>query len=86
MHRKLKIMIARWLAHRIDKRTRELRRSVRDYNRIQWHRIHAADRRVRGLRLYAAWSSLEKATADYGRIVPLEPSSFVEQPTNTKAA
>jgi hypothetical protein len=86
MHRKLKIMIARWLAHRIDKRTRRLRRSVRDYDRIQWHGIHAADRRVRGLRLYAAWSSLEKATPNYGRIVPLEPSSYVEQHTNTKAA
>lgn len=58
-HRKLKYMIARWLARRIETQTRWLRRSLRDYERVR--RVIAADRRERGLRLYAAWSLKEKA-------------------------
>ena len=44
------------LAGRIETRTRRLRRALRDHQRAELHRIRAADRRVRGLRLYAAWS------------------------------
>ena len=44
-------MMASWLARRIETQTRRLRRSLRDYERVQWRRIHAADRRARGLRL-----------------------------------
>jgi hypothetical protein len=66
-NRKLKVMIARWLAHRIEMRTRRLRRSLRDYDRIQWHRIHAADHCARGLRLYAAWSFKENAATHCGK-------------------
>ena len=85
MHRKLKVMIARWLARRIEKQTRRLRRSLRDYDRVQWRRIHAADRRARGLRLYAAWSFKEKAAMNYGTIVPLQPPYCVEKQANRKA-
>jgi hypothetical protein len=85
-NRKLKVMIARWFAHRIEMRTRRLRRSLRDYDRIQWRLIHAADRRARGLRLYAAWSFKQKAAEDCGIIVPLEPPLRVEQQANRKSA
>ena len=84
MHRKLKVMIARWLARRIETQTRRLRRSLRDYDRVQWRRIHAADRRARGLRLYAAWSLKEKAAMNYGTIVPLQPPYCVEEQANRK--
>ena len=85
MNRTLKVMIARWLARRIEKQTRRLRRSLRDYDRVQRRRIHAADRRARGLRLYAAWSSKEKAAMNYGTIVPLQPPYCVEEQANRKA-
>lgn len=74
MHRKLKVIIARWLARRIEVRARRLRRSLRDFDRAQWLQIHAAERRARGLRLYAAWSFKEKE-ANYGAIVPWQPLS-----------
>jgi hypothetical protein len=86
MHRKLKVMIARWLARRIETQTRRLRRSLRDYDRVQWRRIHAADRRARGLRLYAAWSLKEKAAMNYGTIMPLQRPHCVEEQANRKAA
>jgi hypothetical protein len=85
MHRKLKVKIARWLARRIETQTRRLRRSLRDYDRFQWRRIHAADRRARGLRLYAAWSFKEKAAMNYRTIVPLRPPYSVEEQANRKA-
>jgi len=85
MQRKLKVMIARWLARRIETQTRRLRRSLRDYDRIQWRRIHAADRRARGLRLYAAWSFKEKAAINSQTIVPLPPPYCVEEKANRKA-
>jgi hypothetical protein len=56
MHRKVKVLIARWLASHIESRTRRLRRALRDHQRAELRRIRAADRRARGLRLYAAWS------------------------------
>ena len=86
MNRTLKVMIARWLACRIETQTRRLRRSLRDYERVQWRRIHAADRRARGLRLYAAWSLKEKAAMNYGTIAPLQRPHCVEEQANRKAA
>jgi hypothetical protein len=49
MHLKVKVLISRWLASRIETRTRRLRRALRDPQRAELHRIRAADRRVRGL-------------------------------------
>ena len=86
MNRTLKVMIARWLARRIETQTRRIRRSLRDYERVQWRRIHAADRRVRGLRLYAAWSLKEKAAMNYGTIMPLPRPHCVEEQAKRKAA
>jgi hypothetical protein len=74
MHRKVKVLIARWLASRIESRTRRLRRALRDHQRAELRRIHAADRRARGLRLYAAWYYQEKETMSYGTLVPLRSS------------
>jgi hypothetical protein len=87
MNRTLKVMLACWLARRIETQTRRLRRSLRDYERVQWRRIHAADRRARGLRLYAAWSLKEKAAMNYGTIMPLQRRPHcVEEQANRKAA
>jgi hypothetical protein len=73
----LKVMIARWLARRIEIRRRRMRRALRDYQRAELRRISAADRRARGLRLYAAWSCKEDMAVDCRTIVPLEASSDV---------
>jgi hypothetical protein len=43
MRRKLKVVIARQLARRLEVRARRLRRSLRDYDRVQWREIHAAE-------------------------------------------
>jgi hypothetical protein len=70
-------MIARWLAQRIEIRRRRMRRALRDYQRNELRRISAADRRARGLRLYAAWACKEDMTVDCRTIVPLEASPDV---------
>jgi hypothetical protein len=68
----LKVLIARWLAGRIEMRRRRLRRALRDYQRAEMRRISAADRRARGLRLYAAWACKEDMAVDCQTIVPLQ--------------
>ena len=60
-------------------RRRRLRRALRDYQRAELRRISAADRRARGLRLYAAWACKEDTAVDCGTIVPLEASLGVEE-------
>jgi len=70
MHRKVKVLIARWLASRIETRTRRLRRALRDHQRAQLRRIRATDCRARGLRLYAAWSCKEKEPMNFRTVVP----------------
>jgi hypothetical protein len=60
MHRRAKVLIARWLASRIEIRTRRLRRNLRDHLRGESGRILVSDRRALGLRLYAAWSCKEE--------------------------
>ena len=73
----LKVVIARWLAQRIEIRRRQMRRALRDYQRAELRRISAADRRARGLRLYAAWACKDDMTVDCRTIVPLGASSDV---------
>jgi hypothetical protein len=84
----VKILIARWLAIHIERRTRKLRRALRDHQRAELRRIRAADRRSRGLRLYVAWSCKEKAKAPmhFRTVVPLQPSSSVAEQMNRPAA
>ena len=41
MHRKMKVLIARWLASRIETRTRSLRRALRDHQRAELRCIRA---------------------------------------------
>jgi hypothetical protein len=57
MKRTIKSLMARWIARRIEIRTRQLRRSFRDQQRAVRARIRSADHRALGLRLYAAWST-----------------------------
>lgn len=52
----LKVLITRWIAHRIENRTRVQRRALRDYHRLESQRIREQEIRTRGLRLYVAWS------------------------------
>ena len=78
-HPYLKVLIARWLARRIEIRRRRMRRALRDYQRAEMRRIGAADRRARGLRLYAAWACKEDMAVACRTIVPLEASSDVGQ-------
>ena len=73
----LKVVIARWLAQRMEIRRRRMRRALRDYQRAELRRIGAADRRARGLRLYAAWACKGDTTVDCRTIVPLGASSDV---------
>jgi hypothetical protein len=75
MHRKVKVLIAGWLASRIEIRARRLRRALRDHERAEWRLIHAADRRALGLRLYAAWSCKKQEPINYRTVVQLHPSS-----------
>ena len=51
-----KIRTALRLADRLGTRARELRRDLRDHVRNESFRIQEAEKRARGLRLYAAWS------------------------------
>ena len=57
----IKTLIARWIASRLARRARVLRRSLRDYQRREYAQIRVLERRSRGLRLYAAWARKEKA-------------------------
>jgi hypothetical protein len=83
MHRKVKVLIASWLASRIETRTRRLRRALRDHQRAELRRIRAADRRARGLWLYAAWCCKEKEPMNCKTVVPLQPSSGVGEQANS---
>ena len=55
----MKHLLARWLAARAEASARVTRRELRDYTRRELRRAEAADRRARGLRIYAAWISTE---------------------------
>lgn len=48
--------VARRSARRLGAHARKLRRELRDHGRLESARIHRAERRARGLRLFAAWS------------------------------
>jgi hypothetical protein len=85
MYHKLRPLMAKWFARRLEKRARQLRRALRDHERAELRRIQAADRRARGLRLFAAWSSNGKLVASR-TIVSLEPASSFEQKTGRRAA
>lgn len=53
----IKAALARMVARQIEARTRQQRRSLRDYQRQEFASIHSQEIRSRGLRLYAAWST-----------------------------
>ena len=86
MHRKVKVLIARWLLSHMEIRTRRLRRALRDHQRAELRRIRAGDRRARGLRLYVAWSCKEKEPMNFRTVVPLQPSSGVVEQANRNVA
>lgn len=51
-----KLFIARRIANRIANRNRTERRTLRDHVRQQLAQLRHDEKRVRGLRLYVAWS------------------------------
>ncbi len=63
MTHSFKISAALGLANRIGGRARELRRDLRDHVRSESFRIYHAEKRARGLRLYAAWSRVQQPEA-----------------------
>jgi hypothetical protein len=90
----MKKTIARWLASRAEHTARRIRRDLRDNTRRATAAATRADKRARGLRLYAAWShksyashesprSIEAAFDDLQRRLgtPLHPSAFNLQPS-----
>ena len=56
MYRQIRNFLARREAAHLEKSARTLRRAFRNYCRLEWSRIHEAETRARGLRLFAAWS------------------------------
>jgi hypothetical protein len=63
MKMKIKNLLARWMANRIEKKSRAKRRALRDQRRDYFEyesrenrRIDMEERRARGLHIYAAWS------------------------------
>lgn len=85
MYRNLRPLVAKWFARRLEKRARQLRRALRDHERAELRRIQAADRRARGLRIFAAWSANVKPVVPR-TIVSLDPAASFEQKTDRRAA
>jgi hypothetical protein len=86
MQQKIKLWIATWLSIRMEKRARRLRRALRDYERAELRRIHAADRRARGLRLYAAWFRKDRVRRSYQPFVPLQAAEELTAGASKRAA
>jgi hypothetical protein len=86
MHQKIKLWVATWLAGRMEKRARRLRRALRDYERAELRRIHAADRRARGLRLYAAWFRKDRVRRSHQPFVSLQTAAELADPPSKRAA
>lgn len=59
-----KLLVARWIANRIATRNRTERRTLRDHLRAQLGQLRHDEKRVRGLRLYVAWSQPRRAEAE----------------------
>lgn len=53
---KITLLLAEWEARRLETRARLERRTLRDFQRLELNRIHRAEKRSRGLRLFIAWS------------------------------
>ena len=73
---KLKLRIARWIARRIEKRSRLERRALRDYRRREGCRIRRDEKRSRGLRLYIGWSQPLPGSQRFHAVVLPKPSAF----------
>jgi hypothetical protein len=86
MQQKVKLWVAVWLAARMEKRARRLRRALRDYERAELRRIHAADRRARGLRLYAAWFRKDRVRRSYQPFVSLQTAEELADGPSKRAA
>ena len=86
MQQKIKLWAAAWLGTQNEKRARRLRRALRDYERAEWRRIHAADRRARGLRLYVAWSRKERGRRSYQPFVSLQTAEELADGPSKRAA
>jgi hypothetical protein len=69
-----KIRIVLRQANRIGTRARELRRDLRDHVRSESFRIRQAEKRARGLRLYAAWSRSHHSVATHEALPAWEPA------------
>ncbi len=84
----MKTLLARWIANRLERRARTMRRSLRDYHRHQSVNISVLEQRSRGLRLYVAWAHNLKGNPHHEEPTSLrlhtEPHPAF--PSNVKAA
>ena len=64
MKQSFKNYLALCTANKLSTRARGLRRELRDHYRQEFARIRLAERRARGLRLYAAWSCPQDMVPD----------------------
>ena len=86
MQQNIKLWVTTWLAGRMEKRARRLRRALRDYERAELRKIQAADRRARGLRLYAAWFRKDKVRRSYQPFVSLQTAEELADRSSKRAA
>jgi hypothetical protein len=76
----LKIRVALKMAQRIGTSVRFLRRELRDHNRNESLRIQLAEKRARGLRLYAAWAmGRSSKRVSQSRLLESEPAKAAPQ-------
>ena len=76
----LKIRVALKTAQRIGTSARFLRRELRDHNRNELLRIQLAEKRARGLRLYAAWAMCRSSKrVSQSRLLEVEPAEAALQ-------
>ena len=76
--RTIKAFLARRIARKMETRARRFRRSLRDEHREAMRSLRNADRRARGLRLFAAWSNPKCAVVAGRPILVLGYSSTLQ--------
>lgn len=65
MKKSLRARAALWLADWINHRAYDMRHALHEHVRDERQRITLADKRTRGLRLYAAWSGARRQSVDH---------------------
>lgn len=75
----MKTLLARVLAARAESSARTTRRALRDIIRREEYTARRHERRARGLRLYAAWSTPSVLLTDPGQILATRRHEILRQ-------